>query len=314
MAGDGKKGDDSSSPCMVMMERVIGSTGEFPKLMKTNYHEWALEVHINMEGMELWDAVEGGSAECGKDRRALATIMRGVPPEMKSGLAAKKTVKEAWTAIKSLRMGDARVQEAKVQHLKQFENASFKDGEAIDDFTMRLNSLAMELCELGEKMEEPRIVKKMLRVVPARYNQIACSIEMFADLKMMPMEELVGRLRVAEERCGGGEVAADSAGLLLLTEEQWEAHRRERCDKERAHSGNARRGDDERRAHQNDYHSDDDDDDNRSTTSSGSRRDGSHYRGPCYECGERGHKAKECRGKKKETALLADVDDEPVLM
>jgi hypothetical protein len=113
MASDGEKGDDSSLPCTVVVERVIGSTGEFPKLTKTNYHEWALEVQVNLEGMELWDAVEGGNAERGKDQRALATILRGVPPKMKSGLATKKTVKEAWAAIKSLRMGDARVQEAR---------------------------------------------------------------------------------------------------------------------------------------------------------------------------------------------------------
>lgn len=111
---------------------------------------------------------------------------------------------------------------------------------------MRLGSLAAELRELGEKMEEERVVKKMLRVVPAKYNQIACSIEMFADLKTMSMEELVGRLRVAEERCGGVEVAANSAGQLLLTEEQWEARRRERRGKERACSGSARRGDGEK--------------------------------------------------------------------
>jgi len=74
-----------------------------------NYREWALEVQCNLEGMELWDAVEGGNAEHGKDRRALAIIFRSVPSKMKSGLVVKKTVKEAWEAIKSLRVGDTRL-------------------------------------------------------------------------------------------------------------------------------------------------------------------------------------------------------------
>jgi hypothetical protein len=94
MTGDSEKGD-SSSPSMVVVDRIISSTGEIPKLTKTNYHEWALEVQVNLEGMELWDTMESGSAERGKDRRALAAILRGVPPKMKSGLAAKKTVKDA---------------------------------------------------------------------------------------------------------------------------------------------------------------------------------------------------------------------------
>ena len=95
------------------------------------------------------------------------------------------------------------MQEAKVQQLlKQFENTAFKEGETIDDFAVRIGSLAAELRELVEVMEDERVVKKMLRVVPSRLNQIACSIEMFADLKTMSLEELVGRLLVAEERCG----------------------------------------------------------------------------------------------------------------
>jgi hypothetical protein len=119
---------------------------------------------------------------------------------MKFGLCAKKSVKDAWVAIKSLQMGDERVQEAKAQYLlKQFELAAFKDGEAIDDFAMRIDSLAAELRTHGEKMEDERVVKKMLRVVPAKYNQITCSIEMFVDLKKMSLDELIGRLHMAEE-------------------------------------------------------------------------------------------------------------------
>ena len=120
--------------------------------------------------------MESGTTKRSKDRQALAVILHGVPPEMKSGLAAKKTVKEAWAAIKSLWMGDVRVQEAKAQHLlKQFENMAFKDGESMEDFAVRIGSFAAELRELGEAMQDERVVKKMLRVVPARLNQIACS-------------------------------------------------------------------------------------------------------------------------------------------
>jgi len=154
-------------------------------------------------------------------------------------------------------------------------------------------------------MEDERVVKKMLRVVPSRFNQVACSIEMFADFKKMSLEELVGRLRVAEERCGGGELGGERTGQQLLTEEQWEARRRQRRNKDRARAGDAQNGRGGGR---------DDDDDARSTTSSGSGRGGSRFRGRCYECGERGHMGKDCRGKKEETALLTDVDNEQTLM
>jgi hypothetical protein len=104
---------DDGAPRAVVVERIIGGEAEVPKLTKMNYYEWALEMHVNMQGIEFWDVVEAGDAERGKDRRALAFILCGVPSEMKSGLAAKKSAKDAWAAVKSLRMGDARVQEAK---------------------------------------------------------------------------------------------------------------------------------------------------------------------------------------------------------
>jgi hypothetical protein len=153
-----------------------------------------------MEGMELWDAVETGSAERSKDRRALAVILRGVPPEMKCGLAVKKNMKDAWDAVKKLRAGDDRMKTASIQRLpKQFENLAFHDGESVGDFTMRINALIASLRELGEDLPDSRVVKKVLRVVPKRLKQVAVALEMLGDLDNMSIEELAGRLQVAED-------------------------------------------------------------------------------------------------------------------
>ena len=75
--------------------------------------------------------------------------------------------------------------------------------------------------ELGDDLPDSRIVKKVLRVVPRRLKKCAVAIEMLGDLDNMSIEELVGRLQVAEdadvedrEATNGG-----NAGQLLLTEE-----------------------------------------------------------------------------------------------
>lgn len=48
-------------------------------------------------GMELWDVVDTSNAERGKDQRMLAIVMRGVPPEMKSGLPQRRApMKHGW--------------------------------------------------------------------------------------------------------------------------------------------------------------------------------------------------------------------------
>jgi hypothetical protein len=65
-------------------------------------------------------------------------------------------------------------------------------------------------------------VRKFLEVVPRKYMQIAMSIETLVDLNTLSIDELVGRLKAAEERSGLDEEGA-SGGQLLLTEEEWQA-------------------------------------------------------------------------------------------
>jgi hypothetical protein len=47
----------------------------------------------------------------------------------------------------------------------EFESICFKEGETVDDFTMRLGSLVAELGTLGEEIKEQQVVQKLLRVV-----------------------------------------------------------------------------------------------------------------------------------------------------
>jgi hypothetical protein len=62
----------------------------------------------------------------------MAGILRSVPQEMWQLLGAKKNVKEAWEAVKSMRVGADRVKEANAQRLlKEFENIKFKDSEKL---------------------------------------------------------------------------------------------------------------------------------------------------------------------------------------
>ncbi|CAD6339154.1 unnamed protein product [Miscanthus lutarioriparius] len=132
-------------------------------------------------------------------------------------------MKEAWEVVKTMRLGADRVKDVNAQKLMQeFENIKFKEGESIDDFGMCINNLVGNLRALGETMEDTRVVKKFLRVVPSRFASVVVSIEMFCDMKALTVEELVGRLRAAEERLNDGvEQVTNKAGRLLLAEEDW---------------------------------------------------------------------------------------------
>lgn len=85
--------------------------------------------------------------------------------------------------------------------LAEFESIAFKAGETIEDFSIRITKITTDLTGLGEKsVGDKRVVRKFLRVVPTRYNQIAIAIEMLCDLDALSTEELIGRLRAAEDR------------------------------------------------------------------------------------------------------------------
>jgi hypothetical protein len=305
---DINKGSSGGAPCSGVVEHVTAGMLEFPTLAKGNYHEWALVMKVNLEAMGLWDAVESGSVEQRKDRMALAAILCVVPLEMKSTIAEKSSAKEAWKAVQIMRLGDERVHEANAQKLLgAFENVKFRNGETIDEFAMRLNMLASELRALGEKVDEVRLIKKMLRIILKQYRQIAMSIVTLLDLNTLSLEGLIGRLRAAEV---GGDEEEEAQGVvrLLLTEEQWEAWRHQ-------HSGKGRAGNGDGGSRGGGRHNNDDDDDGGSSTSSrASRRKRNSGKGRCFNCSIRGHFSRECTKPRKEEARLIDIDEEPMLL
>ena len=221
----GRAGGELGVPRSV---RDVGmSSTSFPLLTRTNYPSWSLLMKVIMEARHMWKAVETGDVEYAEDRLAMEAILRSVPPEMVPTLGAKKTAKEAWDTIKILRIGVERVRESKAQTLRlQYEEIRFKAGEQVDDFAMRLQGLVNELETLGDPINDKRVLLKFLRVVPKQYKQLAWSIESLVDLSTMSIEELVGRLKVIEER--GDDADERTGGQLLLTEEQWSARLQQR--------------------------------------------------------------------------------------
>ena len=270
----------------------------WPMLTRTNYQEWSSHVQCNLEGMYLWDAIEPGKdPERRRDRLALGAMLRGVPQEMHSMLLNKKIVKEAWEAIKTMRLGADRVKEVNAQKLLgEFEAISFKPGETIDDFAIRITKLATDLKGLGEtSVDDSRVVKKFLRVVPPRYSQVAVAIEMVKNLKELTIEELIAHLRAAEERFEPSvDQVADKMPKLLLTEEEWAARSKNRAGSD-SPSGSGNKGKNRYVKKEKPRARADGDgrDSGRKLTSMGTPR----RKGRCRKCNIYGHFEKECKTK-----------------
>jgi hypothetical protein len=136
-------------------------------------------------------------------------------------LAAKDNAKAAWDTIKTMCVGVDRIREARRQRLcKEFDQLALKAGENVEDFLLHVSSIVTEMQSLGDTTSELDGVQKILRVIPKRYGQMACSIETLLDLKELSIEELSNRLAASE---GRGEPKQDASGALYLTEEEWRA-------------------------------------------------------------------------------------------
>ena len=102
---------------------------------------------------------------------------------------------------------------------REFEELKFKDGELIEEFTLRLTGIVNDLQLLNDPTTKHKEVLKFLRAVPCKYRQMAMAIELLVDLKAMTIEEISGWLMVVKESYDLDDASHASGRLLLIEEE-----------------------------------------------------------------------------------------------
>ena len=73
-----------------------------------------------------------------------------------------------------------------------------KDNEPIAEFSSRISTLINQLKSNGEDYDEKRIVKKILRSLPQKYDNLVMAIEEAKNLTTLTMDELMGTLQTHE--------------------------------------------------------------------------------------------------------------------
>ena len=102
-----------------------------------------------------------------------------------------ETAKEAWTILETTYEGTKKVKDTKLQMLTtRFEELKMGDDESFDSFYRKLNEIVIAKLNLGEKIEDAKVVRKILRSLPERFHAKVTAIEESKDLDEIKIQEL----------------------------------------------------------------------------------------------------------------------------
>ncbi|XP_057432974.1 uncharacterized protein LOC130725802 [Lotus japonicus] len=107
--------------------------------------------------------------------------------------------KDAWEILKVAHEGTTRVRLSRLQLLTtQFENLKMKEEETISGFHMRVRDISNASFALGEPMSDEKLVRKILRSLPNKFDMKVTTIDEAQDISSIKVDELIGSLQTFE--------------------------------------------------------------------------------------------------------------------
>ena len=123
-------------------------------------------------------------------------IFCGVYPDEFYRISHITVAKEAWEILETTYEGTKKVKDTKLQMLTtRFEELKMSEGEFFDSFYSKLNEVVVNKFNLGEKMKDSKIVRKILRSLPESFRAKMTAIEESKDLDDIKVQELIGSLQ-----------------------------------------------------------------------------------------------------------------------
>ena len=159
------------------------------------YWEWIRKTHNNQSE---WDKAILALANA--NSKAINAIFYGISTDEFLKILHVKTTKEAWTILETTYKDTKKVKDTKLQmHTTRFKEVKMSDDESFDSFYGRLNEIVIAKLNLGEKIENTKVVRKILRSLPESFRAKVTAIEN-KDLDEIKIQELIRSLQTYELR------------------------------------------------------------------------------------------------------------------
>ncbi|XP_045789080.1 uncharacterized protein LOC123884116 [Trifolium pratense] len=175
------------------------------KIWKEVLRGWDHPVKMDKEGKptlelnpeEEWSKEEDELALA--NSKALYALYNGVDKHIFRLIKKCASAKEAWNILQTVHEGTSKVKMSRLQLLTtKFENLRMNDDETIQEFHMTLLDYDNQFDALGEKVPEEKLVRKMLRSLPKKFNMKVTAIEEAKNITEMKLDELIGSLQTYE--------------------------------------------------------------------------------------------------------------------
>ena len=141
--------------------------------------------------ISTWD--KAALAAANANSNALNAIFYGVSSDEFHRISHITVAKEAYEILETTYEGTKKVKDTKLQMLTTwFEKLKMSEDESFDSFYSKLNEVVVSKFNLGEKMGDSKIVRKILRSLPESFRVKVTAIEESKDLDDIKVQELIG--------------------------------------------------------------------------------------------------------------------------
>src|SRR4051812_6954098 len=128
--------------------------------------------------------------------KALSPLFNGIDKNIFRLVQHYELAKEAWNILKTTHEGTSKVKMSRLQILTtKFENLKMKEDETNYEFYMNVREISNNSAALGEKMTKEKLVRKILRSLPKRFDTKVTAIEEAQDINNMKLDKLIGSLQ-----------------------------------------------------------------------------------------------------------------------
>nr|KYP50512.1 Retrovirus-related Pol polyprotein from transposon TNT 1-94 [Cajanus cajan] len=144
---------------------------------------------------------------------ALSQIHQGVDYSIFGKIANAKIAKEAWNILKLSYKGVEKAQKSKLQSLRrEYERYEMSNSESVEQYFSRVTDLVNKMRVYGEDIPESKVVEKILRTMPMKFDHVVTTIIESHDTDIMTVAELQGSIeshvsRILEKTEKGNEEA-----------------------------------------------------------------------------------------------------------